>query len=214
MKKIIPQKRFLLLSLLFLFCFSTVALLRDSFSTINLSVNLWAASVNTGSFDLVAKLISIAFDTTTLIVASLAVAVILFLYHHGRYSFLLLCAMAGDALLVDICKTLIASPRPLNEIIIETNFSFPSGHVTGVIVFFGLLTYMAWRHWTSIKRRALTVTIYLSLTTLVGFDRIYLNVHWFSDVIGAVFLGTFWLFFTIYIFNRLVAKDKITWFRK
>jgi undecaprenyl-diphosphatase len=203
------QGKILLFILVFLFCFLLVAFLRGNFYYVNLSVNLWAASVNTGFFTLSAKVISVAFDTTALIVVSLVTAVFLFLLHHRRYSFLLLGAMAGDTLLVTGLKTMIASPRPLNGIIAETNFSFPSGHVTSAVVLFGLLTYLAWKHWDTVKTKALAGTIYVSIIALVSFDRVYLNVHWLSDVIGAVFLGAFWLSFCIYVFNRLTGEGKV-----
>lgn len=122
--------------------------------------------------------------------------------------------MAGTAILVDVSKTLIANPRPLNHIIFETSFSFPSGHTTSTVVLVGIFTYIAWKHWKNIKWRVLTGITYVSAVVLVGFDRIYLNVHWLSDVVGAVFLGAFWLAFTIYIFNRLIFSDRIKQFLK
>ena len=118
----------------------------------------------------------------------------------------MLGAMAGDVLLVQTCKTLIASPRPLNEILAETGYSFPSGHVTGRVVFFGVLTYFAWSHWSSIKVKVLTGGLYVGIATVVGFDRIYLNVHWLSDVVGSVFLGAFWLLFCIMALRYLASR--------
>ena len=209
MERTVYQEKYLLLSLSFLSCFLVVAFFRGSFSAIDLSVNMWAASVNTNFFSLPAKLISIAFDTTVLLGVSLTIATILFLIHRKRYGLLLLGAMGGDALLVDVCKIVTASPRPLNEIVTEMNNSFPSGHVTGTIVLFGLLAYIAWKHWRTTKIRVSATMIYASVTAVVGFDRIYLNVHWLSDVIGAVLLGSFWLAFSIYIFNRLSRTDKL-----
>ena len=121
----------------------------------------------------------------------------------------MLGAMEGDALLVGLFKTVIMSPRPLNEIIAETGYSFPSGHATSSVVFFGVLTYFAWKHWNSAKVKALTSGLYVSITAVVGFDRIYLNVHWFSDIVGAFFLGVFWLTFCIPFFKRLVSSGRI-----
>ena len=157
-------------------------------------------------------MISVVFDTTALVILSLVVAVFLFLTHHRRYSLLLLGAMAGDALLVQIFKMLIMSPRPLNEIIAETNYSFPSGHTTGSVVFFGVLTYFAWVHWGSKKVKVATGGFYVSITALVGFDRIYLNVHWFSDIIGALFLGAFWLSFCILTFKYATSNNRVQHF--
>ncbi len=114
--------------------------------------------------------------------------------------------MAGEALLVEFLKIVIMSPRPLNGIIAVTGYSFPSGHTTSCVVFFGILTYFVWKHWNSFKIKASTAGLYVSLTAVVAFDRIYLNVHWFSDIIGAVFLGAFWLAFSIFLFKNLFIK--------
>jgi undecaprenyl-diphosphatase len=214
MKETLYQQRTLLLSLTFLICFLIVAFNRISFSPINLSINLWAASINIDSFNYAAKLISIAFDTIALAFVTVVVATILFIFHKRRYSFLLLGAMTGAAVLVEISKTLTANMRPPNGIILATNFSFPSGHTTSTIVLFGLFTYLAWKHWKTKIPRVLTSALYVSMVVLVGVDRIYLNVHWLSDIVGAVFLGAFWLAFTIYIFNRLIVSDRIKPFLK
>jgi undecaprenyl-diphosphatase len=180
----------------------SVASLRGSFYNINLSVNLWSASVNTGFFTTTAKAISVAFDATVLLAMSIIITSFLFIFNHRRYSFLLLGAMAGDALLVEFFKTIIASPRPLNGVIVETGYSFPSGHTASSVVLFGVLAYFAWKHWDTMKARVLTRGLYVSIVVVVGFDRIYLNMHWFSDVLGAVFLGAFWVAFSIWLFNR------------
>ena len=192
---------------MFAICFFAVAFFRDSFYSVNLSVNLWSASINKGFFTLSAQLIAVIFDTTALAAISLAVAILLFIFHQRRYGLLLLGAMAGDALLVDLFKTVIMSPRPLNGIVAESGYSFPSGHTTGSVVFFGVLTYFVWKNWGSKKVKVLTGGLYFSVSAVVGFDRIYLNVHWFSDILGGVFLGAFWLTFCILLFKCLMRKE-------
>ena len=205
-----PQSKrtLLIFSALFLACFLIVALFRSSFDTVNLEVNMWASAIHTDSFTVLAKGISFALDATVLGAASVLLAVILFIKRNGRDGVLLLCAMAGDVLLVQMCKTLTASPRPLNEIFAETSYSFPSGHVTGSVVFFGVLTYFAWTHWRSAKVKAVTAGLYVAIVAIAGFDRIYLNVHWLSDAIGAVFLGAFWLLLSLSAFQLWVSRKK------
>ena len=186
-----------------------VVLFRGSFATVNLEVNMWAAAIQVDFFTVLAKGISFALDATVLGAASVLLAVILFIKRHGRYGVLLLGAMAGDVLLVQMCKTLIASPRPINEILAETGYSFPSGHVTGSVVFFGVLTYFAWTHWRSAQVKASTAGLYVAIVAVVGFDRVYLNVHWLSDVTGAVFLGAFWLILSIFVFKNLLQTGRV-----
>jgi undecaprenyl-diphosphatase len=205
-EKVFSQKKEILGALLFLVCFMLIAYFRGAFSSINLDVNLWAATFNVGFFTETAKLISVGFDTVPLLAASLVTAFFLFIFHYRRYGILLLSAMAGDALLVGFFKTLIASPRPLNGIIVETGNSFPSGHTTSSVVFFGRLVYIAWRRWKNAKVKLLAAGLYVSAVGVVGFDRIYLNVHWFSDVLGALFLGAFWVVFCVLMFKSFDSK--------
>jgi undecaprenyl-diphosphatase len=46
----------------------------------------------------------------------------------------------------------------------------------------------------------------LTIISIISFDRIYLNVHWFSDVLGGYLLGTFWLALSIVIFKYLESR--------
>ena len=204
------QRMILLVSLLFLVGFLLVAAFRNSFVALDLSVNAWTASINKGSFTVVAEGISVTFDTISLAVISVVLAVVFFVKNQWRYGVLLVGAIGGDALLVAILKMLIIYPRPLNEIIHATDYSFPSGHVTGSVVFFGILTFFAWKNWASAKTKASTSGFYAAIIVLVGFDRIYLNVHWFSDVAGGFLLGGFWLMFTLWVFSLLGNKIKLS----
>ncbi len=206
---ILSQRRILLFSILFLICFLFVAFFRDSFSTINLSVNLWSASINNGFFTLPAQIISIAFDTVSLVILSIVLAVFLFVFHYRRFGLLLLGAMAGDLFLVQLFKTIIMSPRPLNPISVASGYSFPSGHATSCVIFFGVLTYFVWKNWGSAIVKASTGLFYVSITSVVSFDRIYLNVHWLSDILGSIFLGAFWVALCILLFNHLLTTQEI-----
>ena len=197
----------MLSALLFLVCFLFLVYFRSAFYTINLDVNSWAATVNMGFFTEAAKLISVGFDTLPLLAVSLVTAFFLFILHYRRYSILLLSAMAGDALLVELFKAIIASPRPLNGIIVATSYSFPSGHTTSSVVLFGILLYIVWRQWKNVNLKLLAVGLYVSEVGVVGFDRIYLNVHWFSDVLGALFLGAFWIAFCVWMFKSFGAQS-------
>jgi undecaprenyl-diphosphatase len=200
------QKTLLFVCLLFLASFLLVAQLKNSFIRIDLQANSWAMSIQTDSFNAIAVIIAYVFDTTSLIAISLILAVYLFYRNYRQYSALLLAAMGGDALIVSIAKTLVHSPRPLNGLVYDTGFSFPSGHTTASIVFCGLLTYLAWQHWKSPKAKTVSITLSITITSIVVFDRIYLNVHWFSDVVGGCLLGLFWLTFSLWAFGYIETR--------
>ena len=190
-----------------------MAQLKSDFVTIDLQTNSWAATIQTGLLNAIAVVIAYIFDATSLAAVSLILAAYLFYSNYRRYSVLLLAAMGGDALIVAIAKTVVHSPRPLNGLLYDTSFSFPSGHTTASIVFCGLLTYLIWQHWKSPKAKTVSTALSISVISIVGFDRVYLNVHWVSDVIGGCLLGLFWLTFTLWVFRNVEKNEKLHGFK-
>jgi undecaprenyl-diphosphatase len=183
-----------------------IASLRGSFSAVDTSVNSWAASIQSTSLTQIAKLIHYGFSTTALSIITLLIAVYLFYKHYRNYALLLIAAMLAEFLIVAILKRLIDATRPLNGILQETGFSFPSGHATAAVVFLGLLTYFIRQHFKSRNVRIFSGILFILISLVVGFSRIYLNVHWLSDVLGAYSLGIFWLAFCISAFRLRNAK--------
>lgn len=201
------QRILLLVCLLFLASFLLVAQSKSSFGIIDLQTNSWATSIQTDSFTPIAVAIAYIFDTTSIAAISLILAVYLFYRNYRKYSVLLVAAMGGDALIVSLAKNMVHSPRPLNGLVYDTGFSFPSGHTTTSIVFCGLLTYFIWQRWKSPKAKTVSTALSITTVSIVAFDRIYLNVHWFSDVFGACLLGLFWFTFSLWAF-RYIEKTE------
>lgn len=195
------QRIALLILSLSLICFLLIAFLRSSFSTVDANVNSWAVSIQSTAFTQIAKLIHYGFDTIALFIITLLIAVYLLYKHYRTDALLLVGAMLGDFVIVAIVKRLIHSARPLNGIIQETGFSFPSGHAMAAVVLLGLLTYFIWQHFKSRNVKILSGVLFILVSLVVGFSRIYLNVHWLSDVVGAYALGIFWVTFSIVAFR-------------
>jgi undecaprenyl-diphosphatase len=189
-----------------LIAFTFVLLFRGRFAMIDTDINLWVPSIQSISLTYVALAISFVFDTYSLLVITLAISAILFIRSHRGESLLLLGTMGGDTVLLATIKNLVHSSRPLNSLVTDSGFAFPSGHTAGSIVFFGLIAYFAWQKWKTPKPRALVGTLCVTTSTVVGFDRLYLNFHWFSDVLGGVMLGLSWLTFSILMFQLLKGR--------
>ncbi|AKQ45858.1 phosphoesterase [Rufibacter radiotolerans] len=103
--------------------------------------------------------------------------------------------MAGVGLSVQYGKKIISRDRP-EEIVAfypEHNFSFPSGHATTAISLYGMLAYFAYRHAKKTKERTVVLIVSALLILLVGFSRIYLGVHFLSDVLAGFLLGAMWI---------------------
>lgn len=68
--------------------------------------------------------------------------------------------------------------------------SFPSGHMLRTVIVYGLLAFVIRRLSASPRVRALAITGAIAIVVLMAFDRLYLDVHWESDVVGAILLGS------------------------
>ena len=202
------ERALFLICLVFLGSFLLFTFFRANLHSVDVSVNLWIPSIQSTPLTILAEGIAFIFDTTSLIIFSLIIASYLFIKNHRPQSLLLLGAMGGDALLVAVIKNLDKIARPTNGILFDTGFSYPSGHSAGSIVFCGILAYFAWTHWKSASSRALIGVGVGLIVGVVGFDRLYLNVHWLSDVFGGWLFGAFWLLFAILVFRQLQKAGK------
>lgn len=189
-----------------LICFLAIAVARPCFDQVNAAVNLWVTGIQTEGLTDIAKAIDF-FDTKVLLILTLPLAGVLLWKGHTDKAGLLAGAMGIDALLLEASKTLIASPRPLNSILVDVDNSFPSGHVTSIIVFGGMLTYLAWQNRKTISK--LCAVVIGPLAAIVTFDRLYLNAHWLSDVLAAPFLALFIIAVTILIVPLLLHWIKM-----
>ncbi len=127
---------------------------------------------------------------------------------------LVIAALGGGALLDYIFKLIIARPRPLNGLVSAVlpldKFSFPSGHATLATIFFLLVIYGFHKHFKQTWLRWTFSFVNILLIAFIGFSRLYIGVHWFSDVIAGFILGGLWFYILISIFHH---KNKKTYFR-
>ena len=131
------------------------------------------------------------------VIVLLGVIVAAFLAWRRRWLFLgsWLAAVAGSAVLNHLLKGLFERPRPHFEhpLLIETSYSFPSGHAMESFVVYGVLAHFAVLALRSWEPRVGVVFAATLLVVLIGFSRMYLGVHYFSDVIAGYAAGGVWL---------------------
>jgi undecaprenyl-diphosphatase len=104
-------------------------------------------------------------------------------------------ALAGAAVLYQTLKVLIGRARPpVSQMLTHTGgYAYPSGHATQAITVWGLLAVLAVTHLRRRTPRALVLGIATVVIVLVGVSRIYLGVHWVTDVVGGYALGATWI---------------------
>jgi membrane-associated phospholipid phosphatase len=133
-------------------------------------------------------------DVITLTVLGAAICLLLLLRGHWLLAAGWSLALAGNGILNKALKGLFQRVRPLHEhgLVLEQGWSFPSGHSSGALVAYGMLAYVLVRLTPRVWHLPVTVAAIL-LILLVGCSRIFLQVHYFSDVIAGYASGAAWL---------------------
>lgn len=150
------------------------------------------------------------FGSGTFLVPAAAIIIIyLFLKKHKAESFLFFIVLAMGLILNNLIKILVQRPRPdLSPIFIEQTFSFPSGHAMNSFIFYALLAYLIF-HFTKNKKLAFIISVIsIILIVLIGISRIYLGVHYPSDVIAG-FIAGFWWFITALLIRQTINFFKL-----
>jgi len=111
-------------------------------------------------------------------------------YNDARFYLLVL---AGSIVLFSTVKSMVKRVRPQMQLIDISGYSFPSGHSTMSMAMAMALYFIFVRKIEAAAGRVVLLAMSLLWPLMIGASRIYLNVHWFSDVIGGLGLGLFWV---------------------
>ncbi|MGI8599466.1 MAG: phosphatase PAP2 family protein, partial [Chitinophagaceae bacterium] len=98
-------------------------------------------------------------------------------------------------------------PDPLIEPL--QNFSFPSGHATSGFIFYGLLVYLLWKSKLKQVYKYIFSSVLIIIAIIIGFSRIYLRLHYLSDVVAGFCIGFAWLAVAIWMMERVKKKSDI-----
>jgi len=101
----------------------------------------------------------------------------------------------------NILKVTIMRDRPIWKTLDLKTYSYPSGHTMISFVFYGLLIYLINKNYHG-KYKKLIISLLSILIFLIGLSRIFLGVHYFTDVLGAYFFGCGYLLLFIYVIKR------------
>jgi undecaprenyl-diphosphatase len=114
--------------------------------------------------------------------------------HASWAAFLVVTALGGGVLNHGL-KVAFARARPdmAEALWRSTSYSFPSGHAMGSLVVFGALAYLVIRGAQTWRLRSAAVAFALCMVAAIGASRIYLGVHWLSDIVAGVAAGLVWL---------------------
>lgn len=160
-------------------------------SSLDTTVTTGIAETHNGALNRVMQVITLLGDR--IVIGPMLVAIGVWALRSGRCRTpvtVMVAAFLLNPVLEALLKGLVGRSRPdIARLVAGNGPAFPSGHVLATVGFYGVLAVIAWR---STTRRSFAVGAMASaavVIALVGFSRIYLGVHWMTDVIGGLLVG-------------------------
>lgn len=135
-------------------------------------------------------------------ISLLTMLILFFALKHRLELALFLWVGLGSQLLNTLLKLWFHRERPtIHRLIEQAGYSFPSGHSMAAFSLYGVIAYLLWRHMHSRSERFLLILFTVLMTGGIGWSRIYLGVHYPSDVIGGYAASGAWLMLSVACFE-------------
>ncbi len=164
-------------------------------------INKISSSPMTTFFKLVTRLVSGYF------LIPICIIVLLFVKNR-KFFYLISLNLINTTIINRLLKLLFARERPVGIAIIEeTGYSFPSGHSMASLSFYGLLIYIVYHSKLPILWKRILIIILITIVVLIGISRIYLGVHYTSDVIGGFCLSLSYLIVFTFLSSKYLLKE-------
>lgn len=132
-------------------------------------------------------------DWKFIFVSAFILAAVFFQKNREKISYFIIYSTLGAGILNQIFKFFFHRPRPEFGIISASGLSFPSGHATLAAAFYGGLIYIITKSKIETPMKIILSAVLFSLILIIGVSRIYLKVHYASDILGGYLVGGLWL---------------------
>lgn len=182
------------------------------------AVAYWVQGASTVFVVGVMQIISILGSTEVVMLLTLLFLVLLFMKSDWFHLIFFALVSAGGIVVNFLVKLLFHRERPGGEVKnVELfnfsfelpSYSFPSGHTMRVTILFMFIMYMSFLLLKTTVLKFVSYVLSISLLLLVAMSRLFLDAHFFTDVIGSLFLGVSWFYLVLFIFKwRKESKNE------
>jgi membrane-associated phospholipid phosphatase len=158
--------------------------------TIDTIVEHFFLTLRTPTRTLFFNIVTMFADPKTILVFLLIIVAWLLYKKQKKLLYALVIGLTLSEGITYVSKIIFHRARPLHGLIVETDYSFPSGHATIAVVFYGFIAFFL----LSYYKKSVSKVIIILLTTigilLIGISRLYLGVHYLTDIIAGYAVGT------------------------
>ena|GEM_PF-98477 len=139
----------------------------------------------------------------------------IFIRSNTEFSIRIAAIALSSLVLMILMKKLFRRKRPLEPLLkAARGLSFPSGHAIMAVCFYGLLIYFTRHTLTNGFPKTILIGFLVILIFLIGFSRVYLRVHYASDVLAGFIIGILWLWISLSVvktFRESITDKNITY---
>ncbi|CAG7840232.1 hypothetical protein CLOHAE12215_01656 [Clostridium haemolyticum] len=185
--------------------------LRDSFVTgggkfDNIAIN-YVSSIRNHNLNKLVIIVSKSGDTITAIVFTILVFAFFYIIRRKKEAWFYAITVLIIAIISQLLKFIVKRPRPTGNWLVNIHgYSFPSGHsvlsmTTALLIIYFVLT--------NLRNKGLAILLSIPIYiygSLVGISRVYVGVHYISDVVGGWTLATICVFISLLIFNKINSE--------
>ncbi|MEI6042174.1 MAG: phosphatase PAP2 family protein [bacterium] len=133
---------------------------------------------------------------------------LLFWLHKKPYHLVqFVITVASGSLIVYLMKIWIARPRPAEALVEVSGYSFPSWHAAASTLFCSLIIFAYKNHFKNPILRFVFISFFAISALAISFSRVYLSVHYLSDVVVGIILGLFLSSLSVFIFENFYKKE-------
>lgn len=203
-------KKFWIWFVLFIIVFVLVSITENVYNNdiMNIDVFMHDLVVNNLRSDYLTFIMLFITNFCNPIILLLLSLIILIFSKDKKMGLIILINLFVSILLNLIFKGIIQRDRPLEDFLIEeSGYSFPSGHSMVSMAYYGLLMYFVFKKVDDKEIKYIIMFLLGFLILLIGFSRIYLGVHYASDVIGGFLISIVYLMWVIKLLNLKVYKN-------
>lgn len=132
-----------------------------------------------------------------------------FVYKYRQQAYLFAFSIVSTIALNELLKLYFKRDRPeLYRIMNAGGYSFPSGHTMMAFSLYGMITYICWRNIKTAGARVALLIVATLMAFMIAISRIYVGVHYPSDIVGGIAASTFWVTIIIVIYSAIRERQK------